>query len=241
MKLGILSDIHANHDALAGVVELLRGRGATGFLCAGDIIGYGPDPVACIELVRGLRATVVAGNHDWGAVGRYPATSFNEFARAALAWTAEQLGEGEAAFLDSLPLVEEADPCHLVHGAPSAPDAWDYVFSAREAAEEMDSFNLPLCIVGHSHYPFAAERRDGVTRLLPLTGFAVRPDGRYLVNVGSVGQPRDGDPRACCALFDTATREFSFFRVAYDVPAVQARMRRAGLPGFLAERLAGGR
>ncbi|MFO7675755.1 MAG: metallophosphoesterase family protein [bacterium] len=241
MKLGIFSDVHANLEALSRVVETLRDRGATQFFCAGDIVGYGPDPAACIDVVRGLRATVVAGNHDWGAVGRHPAGAFNERARAALAWTIRQLGEAELACLDSLALVEKADPVHLVHASPAAPAGWEYIVSAGECEEAIDSFALPLCIIGHSHHPFAVERRDGATRVLPVEGFTVRPGGRYLVNVGSVGQPRDGDPRACCALYDTARREFSLFRVAYDIPAVQARIRQAGLPAFLADRLAIGR
>jgi diadenosine tetraphosphatase ApaH/serine/threonine PP2A family protein phosphatase len=241
VKLGLFSDIHGNHAALVRVIEFLRDRGATSFVCAGDIVGYGPEPAACVELVRGLRGTVVAGNHDWGVVGRLPATAFNEAARAALEWTRGRLSEDALAFLDSLALVEDSAPLHLVHSAPSAPEQWEYVFSVREAEEEMDSFAQPICVVGHSHYTFAAERRHGETRLLSPAGFVVRPDARYLVNVGSVGQPRDGDPRSACALYDTETYEFSFFRLEYDLPSVQAQIRAAGLPSFLADRLALGR
>ena len=241
MKLGIFSDVHANYQALSQVVELLREQGATQFLCAGDIVGYGPDPAACIELVRSLRAVVVAGNHDRGATGRQPADAFNDRARTALAWTIEQLGEGELAYLELLALVEQFDPVHLVHASPAAPENWEYIFTHREAEEEMDAFNLTLCVIGHSHLPFAAERRNGEVRLVGPERFTVRPECRYVVNVGSVGQPRDGDPRACCALYDTESRAFRLHRVEYDIASVQARMKRVGLPRYLAERLARGR
>ncbi|HDR00061.1 MAG TPA: metallophosphatase family protein, partial [candidate division WOR-3 bacterium] len=144
MKLGIFSDVHANYPALDRVVALLREEGATQFFCAGDIVGYGPDPVACIELVRSLRAVVVAGNHDRGATGRQPADSFSTLARTALAWTIGRLGEEELTYLDLLALVEHSDPIHLVHASPSAPENWEYICTPRETEEEMDAFNLPL-------------------------------------------------------------------------------------------------
>lgn len=254
MKLGIFSDVHANHPALERVVELLRELGATGFLCGGDTVGYGPDPVRCLELVRSLRPLAVAGNHDRGAAGLPDPVSFNALAREALAWTIGQLGEEDTRYLESLPLVERADPFQLVHATPSAPESWGYVLSAGEAREELQAVGLPACIVGHSHRPFIVETRDEQVRQLQsgaetragsfgqqVFGLEIRPGFRYFINVGSVGQPRDGDPRACCALYDTNTREFGFYRVGYDLSAVQARMRQAGLPEYLAERLAGGR
>ena len=253
MKVGIFSDVHANYTALERVVRLLRDLGATEFMCAGDIVGYGPDPGQCLEFIRGLRPTAVAGNHDRGAVGRLSPTAFNAVAREALGWTAGQLREDDVRYLDSLPLVEESDSLQLVHSAPSAPEGWGYVLTAREAEDEMDFFNLTVCIIGHSHQPFAAERYDSQTRFLrsqPATRtetdgqctlrFRLKPGSRYLVTVGSVGQPRDGDRRASCALFDTELRELSLYRVEYDIAAVQARIRAAGLPAGLAERLARG-
>jgi len=242
MKLGIFSDVHSNLTALDAVLALLKEQGADEYLCCGDLVGYGPDPGPCVKRLRQLKMTVVAGNHDYGVLGQTPVSSFNRAAQAAIVWTRKQLKEDDFAFLDSLPLVERVGNFTLVHGSPSAPENWEYIFSVREAAEEMGYFAESCCIVGHSHYPFAVERRNGDTvHLLPHASFDLKPDQKYLVNAGSVGQPRDGDPRACCLLFDTRGRKMTFFRVEYDIPAVQTRIRAAGLPEFLATRLAAGR
>ncbi|MFO7637701.1 MAG: metallophosphoesterase family protein [bacterium] len=241
MKLGLFSDIHANRDALARVVELLRGLGATSFLCAGDVVGYGPDPAACVGLLRELGVTVVAGNHDRAAVGREGPAGFNSLAREVLEWTTARLTRDDAGYLDALPLAADAGPFHLVHASPSDPGNWRYICSAEDAEPELDAFSLPACVIGHSHRPLVVERQGGEIRTLRATRFELRPGARYLVNVGSVGQPRDGDRRACCALYDTDSREFNFHRVEYDIERVQRRMRRARLPDYLVTRLARGR
>jgi len=242
MKLGIISDIHSNLSALEAVLDHLSGKGASEYLCCGDLVGYGPDPAACLKRLRRLKLTVVAGNHDQGILGQTPVSAFNRAAQAAITWTRKQLKEDDFAFLDSLPLVERRGSFCLVHGSPSAPEHWEYIFSVREAAEEMSYFSENCCIVGHSHYPFAVERRNGDdVHLLAHSGFELKPELKYLVNAGSVGQPRDGDPRACCLLFDTSTKVMTFHRVEYDIASVQVRVRAAGLPEFLATRLASGR
>jgi diadenosine tetraphosphatase ApaH/serine/threonine PP2A family protein phosphatase len=241
MRLGIVSDIHGNCVALRRVLEFLRGRDVTSYLCLGDIVGYGPEPECCVDEIRALRGPVVAGNHDYGVLGRIPLSAFNAAAGAAIIWTRSRLDENAISYLESLPLTEHCDPLYLVHASPSAPDQWEYVFSAREAEDEMRSFPGSICVVGHSHYPFAVEQRNGVTKLVHPESFVVRPDSRYLINAGSVGQPRDGNPRACCVIYDTDTRKFTFHRVEYDIRSVQRKVRKAGLPGFLADRLANGR
>jgi diadenosine tetraphosphatase ApaH/serine/threonine PP2A family protein phosphatase len=242
MKVGIFSDVHGNLEALSAVLGLLKGKGAGSFVCCGDIVGYGPDPHACVRRVAALRGPVVAGNHDYGVLGRVALASFNAAARAALAWTAKQLTEDDDAYLDSLPLTQQLGSLYLVHSSPSAPEHWDYIFAVREAEEEMGYFSSIGCVIGHSHYPFVVERRSGEpARLLSGNSIKLRPDAKYLINVGSVGQPRDGDPRACCVLFDTETRVISFSRVEYEIPVVQAKILRAGLPEFLASRLSLGR
>ena len=258
MKLGLFSDIHANFSAFDRVVRHLRGLGATGFICAGDTVGYGPDPAQCLELLRSLPAQVVAGNHDRAIAesqnaetgGSLPATgSFNLLARLALDWTISRLGKDDIEYLAGLPLTVEADPFHIVHATPSEPASWRYVLSVQDAEKELAAFNLPVCIIGHSHRPFAVMRSKG--RAHQLAGncpprrfnpgdFALRPGHNYIVNIGSVGQPRDGDPRACCALYDTETARFTLHRLEYDIPSVQSRFEQAGLPSYLAERLAGG-
>ncbi|MEO0082645.1 MAG: metallophosphoesterase family protein [candidate division WOR-3 bacterium] len=242
MRIGIFSDVHANLEALEAVLDFLRTQGATRFICCGDIVGYGPDPAACIELVRSLRGPVVAGNHDRGVLGRVAAADFNRAAREALSWTARQLADDDLAYLDSLPLVDRFDILHLVHSSPSAPERWDYVFTVQDAGEEMSFFETCVCVIGHSHYPFIVERRQTeLPRLVGNYSTELRPNAKYVINAGSVGQPRDGDPRACCLVFDTDARAISFHRVDYNIPKVQAKILRAGLPEFLATRLSLGR
>ncbi len=242
MKVGIFSDVHANLEALDAVVSYLERQGANSFACCGDLVGYGPDPVACIERIRRLDAVVVAGNHDYGVLGRLPMCEFNAAARAALNWTRAQLQEEHTDYLQALPLTVELGQLFLVHAAPSAPDLWPYILSVGQAELEMNSFACRCCVVGHSHYPFIVERRpSGHATLVAGDSVRLAEDGKYVVNAGSVGQPRDGDPRACCLLYDEETGVLSLHRVEYDIPAVQNKMRKAGLPEFLVSRLSLGR
>lgn len=242
MKFGILADIHGNIEALDAVVRLLRDRGATGFICCGDIVGYGADPNLCVETVRRLRCTCVAGNHDYGAVGKVPIGRFNSAATQALLWTRTQLTESNRLYLDSLPLAVEKGSLRIVHSSPSVPDAWEYILTVPEAAAEMERCEGGVCVVGHSHQPLAVERLPGKPgRLVRRDNFAIRPYAKYLINAGSVGQPRDGDPRACCLLYDDEAQEMTYLRIPYDIPAAAAKIRGAGLPEYLASRLESGR
>ncbi len=242
MKLGIFADVHGNLEALEAVVRLLRDRGATGFICCGDTVGYGPDPNLCVETVRRMHCTCVAGNHDYGAVGKVRVDRFNSPATQALLWTRTQLTESNRLYLENLPLTAEEGSLLVVHSSPSAPDAWKYVLTAREAAAEMEHYAGGACVVGHSHQPLAVERLPGKPgRLVRPDGFALRPYAKYFISAGSVGQPRDGDPRACCLLYDDDTQGVTYFRVPYDIPAVGAKIRAAGLPEYLASRLESGR
>ena len=242
MKFGIISDIHGNLEALTAVVGVLRDKGATRFVCCGDIVGYGPDPNRCVEIIRGLGCICVAGNHDWAAVGSIPINSFNSSAATAVLWTRPLLSESNRLYLESLPLTAEEGPLFIVHSSPSAPDAWEYVLTLRQAGREMEHLAGGVCVVGHSHQPLAVERLPGKqARQFRDDTFDIRPEVKYFVNAGSVGQPRDGDPRACCMLYDDGQQSMTYLRVSYDIPAVQARIRAAGLPDYLASRLESGR
>ena len=242
MKFGILSDIHANLEALDAVIGVLRDKGATRFACCGDIVGYGPDPNLCVETVRRLHCTCVAGNHDYGAVGMAPIDGFNSVATQSLLWTRGRLTESNRLCLEKLPPTVEEGPLFIVHSSPSAPDAWEYVLTAHEAGREMERFAGGVCVVGHSHQPLAVERLAGKrARQLRDDCFDIRPDAKYFINAGSVGQPRDGDPRACCVLYDDDKQVMMYLRVPYDIPAVQAKIRADGLPEYLASRLESGR
>ncbi len=242
MKFGIFSDVHGNLEALDAVLQLLRDKGATRFVCCGDIVGYGPDPNLCVETIRRMHCACVAGNHDYGAVGKVPIDGFNSAATQALLWTRDQLTDSNRLYLENLYLIDEEDPLLIVHSSPSAPDGWEYVFTLREAEEEMDCYSGCICVVGHSHYPFVVERTPGEpARMVRQDHFEIRPDTKYFINAGSVGQPRDGDQRACCLLFDAGAESMTLFRVPYDIQAVQRKIRAAGLPEFLASRLEIGR
>jgi diadenosine tetraphosphatase ApaH/serine/threonine PP2A family protein phosphatase len=242
VKLGIVSDIHSNLDALEAVIGALKEKGATRFLCCGDIVGYGPDPNRCVELIRELGCVCVAGNHDYGVAGLASLAGFNDAACQAALWTRPLLTESNRLFLVNLPLTAVEGPFCIVHASPSAPETWEYVLTVREAAREIDRCAPGACVVGHSHQPFAVERLPGgQARRVRQRQFLLRPEAGYFINAGSVGQSRDGDPRACCMLYDDDTRSMAYLRVPYDIAAVQTKMRAAGLPARLAARLATGR
>jgi diadenosine tetraphosphatase ApaH/serine/threonine PP2A family protein phosphatase len=243
MIYGLISDIHANLEAFEAVLAELAGVEA--YLCLGDIVGYGPDPSACVRRVQQLPGLAcVVGNHDLAAAGRYDLNWFNPLARQAIVWTAGQLSAQEKSYLAALPLRAEAAGAMLVHGA--LPNEMDYVTTAEEAVTTLDAFSGALCLIGHTHVAEHYRNRPG-TRFCEQIAFgagghiALEPHLRYLVNPGSIGQPRDGDPRASFGTYDTEKRRIEVRRVPYDIKRVQARMRGAGLPGPLIERLARGR
>ncbi|MCX7733059.1 MAG: metallophosphoesterase family protein [candidate division WOR-3 bacterium] len=241
MRIGIFSDVHSNLEALVAVLSFFREKEVQWLLCCGDVVGYGPNPEKCIELVRISRAKVVAGNHDWAVAGRIGIGSFNSIAAQAVRWTQTRLKEQEISYLRNLPLTEDVGPFHLVHSAPSSPSLWEYITTLEDAEEEMGSFIADICFIGHTHIPFAVERISGrQARIITGSSFELRPDAKYLINVGSVGQPRNGDPRACCLVIDWDERRAEFHRLKYDFTITQKKITTAGLPAFLAERLATG-
>jgi diadenosine tetraphosphatase ApaH/serine/threonine PP2A family protein phosphatase len=191
--------------------------------------------------MRERAAAVVAGNHDYGVVGLTDIRFFNPYARAAAEWTRVELGAGDRAWLAGLPLTSVVSEATLVHASPRTPEEWDYLAWQEDGRGVFEHFSTSLCFVGHSHFP-AVWIHDGagVGYARGDSRIALRPAHRYLVNVGSVGQPRDRDPRAAYALWDETGGWVEWIRVAYPIPVTQRKMARAGLPPFLAERLARG-
>ena len=248
MRYAILSDIHSNLEALEAVLAEAARSEAQEYLVLGDLVGYGADPAACLQRLRALSATIVAGNHDWACVGKVDAAYFNRYARTALEWTRERLSFTDLAFLRSLRAKHEDRLVTLVHGTLRAPEKFDYLFDVAQVLETALIAKTPLCFVGHTHLPFIAEidpRQPCVRRILhaPEQCRHVALDlerVKYVVNPGSVGQPRDGDPRASFAVLDTDGRWVDILRVPYDVAAAQRKIRDAGLPPVLADRLAVG-
>ena len=242
MRYAILADIHSNLAALEAVLKDIQGRGgADEIWCLGDIVGYGPDPHECIELVRRHCSACVAGNHDWAAVGKVNTTDFNPEAAEAVQWTHRQLKPDEIRYLEGLPLTLEKGDFTLVHGSPREP-IWEYILAEEEAEENLKYFKTPYCFIGHSHIPllFQCQKACSV-KTFKAESEVKTDDKRLIINPGSVGQPRDRDPRASYALYESEAGILTLHRVEYDIAATQQRMRRAALPERLIDRLAYGR
>jgi diadenosine tetraphosphatase ApaH/serine/threonine PP2A family protein phosphatase len=247
VRYAVLSDVHGNLEALSAVLADAASEGALGVLCLGDAVGYGADPIACIELLGERSTGMVAGNHEYGALGLLDLRWFNPAARAAALWTREQLGADHQGYLSGLPLSSALGEATCVHASPRRPEEWDYLLSAEDGFEAFADFATRLCFVGHSHRPGVWSLGSSGPAHEDLGGPAWHDhripfhDGRrYIVNVGSVGQPRDRDPRAAYVVWDEDERSITLRRVMYDHKAAAAKILRAGLPRALAERLAHG-
>ncbi|MBN2381100.1 metallophosphoesterase family protein [candidate division WOR-3 bacterium] len=242
MKIAVLSDVHSNIDALEAVVQDAKSWKAELFLVAGDIVGYGACPDQCIDLLKKLEAGCIAGNHDWGVIEKTPIDYFNSAARKAILWTREKMTDTSRAYLEALPLTMQEAEISLAHGDFLSPESWAYVFTLPKAAEEFSGFNTAIGIIGHSHVPFIirAVDKESWPEEIKESTVTFQPTERYLVNVGSVGQPRDYDPRACYLRIDSDIKQLSLERVEYDIKAAQRRILDAGLPSSLAARLSVG-
>jgi diadenosine tetraphosphatase ApaH/serine/threonine PP2A family protein phosphatase len=244
LKYGILGDIHSNLSALQSVLECFDREGVERVVSVGDVVGYGAAPSECIAILRDREARVVKGNHDAACAGGLDVLRFNPFARAAVAWTRSAIGDEEVAWLGALPLVAELEHCCVGHGTFHRPELFDYVLSSTDGDPSLDAMEKAVCFVGHTHVPLALLRlhEDPLrtwTCFDPedLEEIDVAQARRSLINVGSVGQPRDDDSRAAYALFDSDLERVWIRRVAYDIDREAARIRAAGLPEVLADRL----
>jgi len=243
MRYAIIGDIHANLAAFTAVLDDIKRQGGMEKVwCLGDIVGYGPDPHECIELLRQTDHVCVAGNHDWAAIGKVDTAEFNPDAAAACHWTTQQLSSTDVEYLENLPLVIEEDDFTLVHGSPREP-IWEYLMSTSIAKENFASFKSQFCLVGHSHVPLVFSHDESgacsASRFLPNIRLALGRN-RLIINPGGVGQPRDGDPQASYAIYDSETRQVRLYRVSYDIRSTQDRMVARGLPMRLVARLSDG-
>lgn len=239
VRYGVFGDVHANLAALEAVLAALRAEQVEGWLCLGDLVGYGADARACVEIVRELDPVLVGGNHDWAVAGRLDLDWFNMAAREAVVWTQRVLPREHVQWLGSLPLLREHDGITLAHSTVHEPEKFDYLQTPYDAFESFRQMRTTRGFVGHSHVPITFFEGPAITYSLetPLQlGTA-----RSLSNVGSVGQPRDEDPRAACGIYDSEMQVLELLRVPYDVEATARAIRAAGLPGVLADRLHQGR
>jgi diadenosine tetraphosphatase ApaH/serine/threonine PP2A family protein phosphatase len=236
LLLRVISDIHANLQALEAVLEDPPGREADRTVCLGDVVGYGARPSECISAVRRVCSTVVRGNHDSGAAGLLEREFFNEAGRKALGWTEDVLAPDETGWLGGLPLTAGVEDLFLCHSYPHAPDTWAYVLYSHMVLASCRDHPGEVCLIGHTHLPLAWNEYGE-----PTEADSGSLDDVCLINAGSVGQPRDGDARAAYLLVDTDRRTWSHRRVRYSVSDAAADIRDAGLPRVLWARLSRGR
>lgn len=241
MRALIISDIHANLTALEAVLVDVGKFDAV--WCLGDLVGYGPDPNECVERIRSLPGLVcLQGNHDAAVVGTIDIAAFNSEARQAVLWTRSVIKEQNTAFLQGLESQTVIDSVHLAHGSPREP-IWEYVMDTRTALSNFDHFETPFCFVGHSHFPLKFQKRNeqlNAELSIPQVGSSATMIPRAIYNPGSVGQPRDRDPRAAYAIYDSDRQTWTPHRVEYDIPSVQVRMREVKLPERHIKRLGAG-
>ncbi len=243
MRYAILADIHANLAAFTAVLADIEHRGGVAKIwCLGDTVGYGPDPHECLELLRQQEHIAVAGNHDWAAAGKLDISDFNTDAATACQWAAQRLSSADLAYLGQLPSTVVEGDFTLVHGSPREP-IWEYLVLTDVAAENLAHFETPYCLVGHTHVPllFRCNETGGCAgKQLQNNAEVVLDKKRLIFNPGGIGQPRDGDPRASYAIYDSETRSINVYRVPYDIHATQEKMFRYGLPRHLIARLSQG-
>jgi predicted phosphodiesterase len=238
MRYFVLSDIHSNVEALEACCRRAKDAGYDSVVCCGDIVGYGPQPNEVIDILRELNVVAIRGIHDRVAAGLDEADDFNPYARTATQWTRDQLSPEHREYLAALPVgpLAVTPEAQLMHGALTNED--DYIFTTADAAESFCLTTTTLTFFGHTHLPVIYDRRR---RYVPPRIFHLDPDGQFLVNPGSVGQPRAGDPRASFLIWDVDDRVLEFYRVEYPLSRTQEKMRDVELPEYLIARLAVGR
>lgn len=236
MKYGILSDIHANLEALTSVLNDARSRGIKRFICLGDIVGYNANPAACLDIIRDLNCAVVKGNHDAYASGDIIPEGVNDRARASLEWTRENLRSDQLQWLRSLPMQRRVGDIEIVHASMYESENWHYVVNGIEAILHFHFQKSRLCFYGHIHQQIYFSTEERRTHR-DYEKFSLEGDHQYFVNVGSVGQPRSDDKRAEYVVYDTQKKSIEPYKVEYDIEEACRKIREAGLPEHNALRL----
>jgi predicted phosphodiesterase len=229
MKYAIISDIHSNLEALLKAFEIIDKEKVDEIICLGDIVGYGANPNECIDLVRSRCSTIILGNHDAAVLHPFLFDDFNPLALKALQWTAEQLTDESRMLLSSLPMVGRKENILFVHSSPSSPELWDYIVDSEDAASALQNFDERLCFIGHTHIPGIFSQQGSVK--------SITREEQFLVNVGSVGQPRDRNPMLAFGIFDSSTWDYRLIRSEYNIEQAAEKIFKAGLPRELGVRL----
>jgi len=238
MRYGIFSDIHGNLEAFQAVLEACRQEGVRKLFCVGDIVGYGANPRECLKIIRQKNISSVAGNHDWAATGKISDDNFNEVAQFAVRWTGNQLSYNELNYLNHLPLIAKEEDMIFVHGTLNKPERFDYLLDIRQTPDTFFLMDQPICFIGHTHVAQIYIKEENNIHYASIPRTDIHPAKKYIVNVGSVGQPRDGNPLAAYCVYDPDLKRIEIKRTSYDLLTAQKKILEAGLPDMLAKRLA---
>ncbi len=242
MRYGVFSDIHSNLEALDAIIGVYREEKIDRYLCVGDIVGYATSPKECIERVRMLSTITVAGNHDQASVNLFSTDYFNPFAKEAVYWTMCNLDEQGRYFLEALPLVYKNEDLTLVHGTLDGPGDFNYMTDGYIASKTFELLETDICFVGHTHVPGVfIKSKNSHIEYRESGNIDIKEGNKYIINVGSVGQPRDGNPKAAYCIYDTDKKNAEIKRLSYDIQITRKRIIDEGLPRFLGERLLVGR
>ena len=236
MKYAVIADIHANLEAFEVVLQDTRDQKCTHYCCVGDVVGYNANPKECLDIVRSMNIPCVKGNHDEYCSSDEHLEDFNPAAAEAVNWTRKQLTPEDRQWLRDLRYTRMVTSFTIVHATLDGPQRWGYVFDKLAAAASFTYQNTAICFFGHTHVPVAF-MRDNMVRGGTYSKFKTEPGKKYFVNVGAVGQPRDGNPKAAYVVYDVFESSIELRRLDYDIPKAQAKIRAAGLPERLAERL----
>lgn len=242
MRYGIFSDVHSNLEALDAVFGAYQREDIDKYLCAGDVVGYAANPKECIEKVKRFSSVTVAGNHDWASANRLSLDYFNPLAKEAIIWTENILDEKERYYLEGLNLVFKNQDLTMVHGTLDEPGVFDYMTGEDTASRTFELMDTDICFVGHTHLPGVFVRLEsGKILYQEGSGIELGAGNKYIVNVGSVGQPRDGNPGPAYCIYDTKSMRVEVKRAGYDTQLARKKVIDAGLPEFFGSRLHTGR
>ncbi|MEK7449186.1 MAG: metallophosphoesterase [Planctomycetota bacterium] len=242
MRYVIFGDIHGNLEALTAVLEQAREEKPDQYICVGDIVGYGANPAECLEETRKLNPVMVAGNHDFAAAGILNTSFFNPYALDSINWTIKQLNADDLNFLRRLKLLQKInEDVTVVHSNLFAPELFEYIQTSYDVQLGLSYLSTPVCFIGHSHVPVGFSLTRGTLSFITDTTIKIAPGSKIIINIGSVGQPRDENPQATYAVYDTEENLVRLKRVDYDVNRAARKIIQAGLPVILADRLKYGR
>jgi len=237
MRYGIFGDIHSNLEAFDRIIAEYKKEHIDKYICVGDIVGYGASPHECLRRFMDLNAISVCGNHDWASIGLFPVEYFNNIAKEAVEWTQEILNKEERGFLKSLKLIIKGQGFVVAHGSLCRPELFDYISDIKSAVKSFQIMEEDICFIGHSHIPAVFFMHEGKVKRATEDSIKVEPGLKYIINVGSVGQPRDGNPQAGFCIYDSNKKTVEIKRVDYDIEVAKNKILKAGLPEKLGYRL----